>query len=58
MAKVVPFPQSSPTAAQIAMQNIEKRFGVSFLDFMASQRSEETQERIDRALRKETMRIQ
>ncbi|EJW13783.1 hypothetical protein M5X00_13230 [Paenibacillus alvei] len=59
MAKVLPFPHTGVSAASIAMQNMEKRLGVSFSDYMGTGagRSEETQKQIDKAMRKETFQL-
>lgn len=59
LSKVIPFPHSQNVErpAMAARRAIEKRFGVSFSEFMSVNRSEETQRKIDRALQRETLII-
>jgi len=60
MGQVLKFPQKQEESPVLkAMKAMEKRFGVSFEDYMElnGKRTPETQEAIDRALRKETLLI-
>lgn len=59
LSKVIPFPRSQNAGrpAVAARRAIEKRFGVSFSEYMSVNRSEEAQRKIDRALQKETLII-
>ncbi|RAV02082.1 hypothetical protein DQG13_10830 [Paenibacillus sp. YN15] len=58
---MIPFSQkqkSKDEAFDQAVQSIEKRFGVSFWEYMGLEgRTEEVQEKINRALRKETFQL-
>ncbi|MFS0841296.1 hypothetical protein [Paenibacillus sp. 1P03SA] len=57
MAKVLAFPQQA-NPALAAMKAIEARMGVSFSDYMGfTGNKQETNERVARAMKKETMKI-
>lgn len=60
MKKVIPLPRKNQATATsvAAMKNIEKRFGVSFWEYMGFiGDKEKVREKIDRALHKETLQI-
>lgn len=60
MKKVIPFPRrKQPEAATLAaMQSIEKRFGVSFWEYMGFTGDKaEVRAKIDRQLHKETLQM-
>lgn len=60
MKKVIPFPlQKQPDAAALAaMQSIEKRFGVSFWEYMGFTGDKtKVRAKIDRQLQKETLHM-
>ncbi|MNI26482.1 hypothetical protein D3C73_801820 [compost metagenome] len=55
-SKIVAFPWSQNSSALAARKALEERFGVSFSEFF-SVRTPDVQERIDRSLKKETLKM-
>lgn len=59
--KIIPFPKKMilPDPATQAREAIEKRFGITFKEFMGEngKRTPEVEEKMKRAMRKETLRI-
>jgi hypothetical protein len=60
MKKVIPFPRRKQpdTATIAAMEKIEKRFGISFWEYMGfTGDKSEVRKKIDRQLHKETLQM-
>lgn len=55
MARIIEFPEKEDTF-DMAVKAIENRFGVSIWEYLG-ERTKETESKIDRALRKETLKI-
>lgn len=60
MSQIIDFPhKKDQDSFDIAVQSIENRFGISFWEYMGliGRRSKETEAKIEKALRKETLKI-